>query len=65
MIRVNGEWMEWTEGMTVQDMLNRKGYDFALIIVTIDDRLIPDDEYDETRIPDHADVKALHIHHGG
>ena len=35
MIRVNGELLEWTEGMTVQDMLNKKGYDFALIIVTI------------------------------
>lgn len=65
MIRVNDEPMEWIDGMTVQDMLDARGYDFALIIVTINERFISEDDYDETLIPDGSDVKALHIHHGG
>ncbi len=28
MIRVNGELMEWKEGMTIQDILDLKGYTY-------------------------------------
>ncbi|MFH1438824.1 MAG: sulfur carrier protein ThiS [Pseudomonadota bacterium] len=65
MITVNGNSIEWRENMTVTDALAAMSYDFPLITVTVDGTFVPRDEWDTARIPDNAEVKAIHIHHGG
>ena len=65
MIRVNDNEVEWHEGMTVTDVLNAMNYDFPLITVVIDGVRVPAEDYDTHRVPDGADVKAIHLHHGG
>jgi len=40
-------------------------YDFPLITATVNGEFVPKDEWDTFKIPDNADVKAIHIHHGG
>ena len=65
MITVNGNSIAWRENMTVADALAAMGYDFPLITVTIGGEFIPKDEWDTTKIQDNAEVKAIHIHHGG
>jgi len=65
MISVNDNDVQWREGMTVSDALKAMGYDFPLITVTVNGELVPAEEFDSYRIPDGADVKAIHIHHGG
>lgn len=65
MIQVNGNEVEWHEGMTVSDALKAMSYDFPLIIVTVNGEFVFRDEYDGAAVPDKADVKAIHIHHGG
>ena len=65
MITVNENDVEWREGMTVADALEAMGYDFPLITVIVNGDVVPADEFDSFRIPDNADVKAIHIHHGG
>jgi len=65
MIKVNGVDFPWEEGLTVQKMLEKKGYTFPAIVVLIDGLSIPENEYVSTIIPDGADVKAIHLIVGG
>lgn len=66
MIMVNNrDKLQWHEGMTVQDVLDAMRYKFSLIIVTINGEIVPKDDYETQQVPDDADVKAIHIMHGG
>jgi sulfur carrier protein len=65
MIRVNGDPIEWREGMTVRDVLVARNYKFPLIIVTVNGHLVRREAYDTTVVPDEATVRALHLMSGG
>lgn len=65
MIHVNETPVPWKEGMTVQDALDAMGYDFVHITVTVNDMLVESSDYDTTPVPDNADVRAIHLFHGG
>ena len=66
MISVNDSLtIEWNHEMTVRDVLNACSYDFVLMTVIVNDHFIPEDEYDSYKVPDGADFKAIHLHHGG
>jgi len=65
MIRVNGDTIDWFEGMTVKDMFGKMGFDSPLITVIVNDTFVLEDDYDDYQIPDNAEVKAIHLHHGG
>ncbi len=65
MIRVNGDPLEWREGMTVQDVLNAKNFTFRMLAVWIDERAVPRGEFARTRVPDGAVVQVLHMISGG
>jgi sulfur carrier protein len=66
LIRVNNrEEVEWEEGLTVSDVLERLNYTFAHIIVKVDGELVRKENYDTYTIPDGADVKAIHLIAGG
>jgi thiamine biosynthesis protein ThiS len=64
-IRVNENEVPWRDGMTVQDCLDAMGYDFVHITVTVDDVFVESIRYRTTRVPDGADVRAIHLYHGG
>ena len=51
--------------MSVSDLFEIMGYDYALITVLINGKYVPEAEYDETIIPDEADLRAYHLAHGG
>jgi thiamine biosynthesis protein ThiS len=65
MITVNQETVDHSEGMTVSDALKAMGYDFVLITVFVNGEHVPSDDHDTFVVPDGADVRALHLHHGG
>jgi thiamine biosynthesis protein ThiS len=66
MIRINNrDEIEWREGLTVQNLLDEMGYSYTLITVTVDDRLVPEEDYDHFTIHDGADVGVFHLAHGG
>jgi thiamine biosynthesis protein ThiS len=65
MVTVNGKKIKWREGMTVKDVLNNAGFSFYLITVTVNGNYVPPDDYETYEVPDEADIKAIHIHHGG
>jgi len=66
MILVNNrDRVEWREGMTVQDVLDAMGFDYALITVTVEGRLVPEHDYETRTVPDGSKVGVFHLAHGG
>ena len=66
MIRVNQRTdVEWEEGMTVSDLLERLNFTFPHIIVKVNDELVRREAYDTRAIPDGADVRVIHLIAGG
>lgn len=57
--------IEWKEGMTVQDVLDILNYDYALMTVTVDGVLVPEDEYSIHVLTDGASLAVFHLAHGG
>lgn len=57
--------MEWEEGMTVSDLLERMNYSYPHIIVKINGELVRREEYGSRVIPDNADVRVIHLIAGG
>ncbi|MDX9732946.1 MAG: sulfur carrier protein ThiS [Thermoanaerobaculia bacterium] len=64
-LAVNGEPLDWREGMTVRDVLQAKNYVFKLLIVTVNGTLVPRGSYDDFVVPAGADVKVVHLISGG
>jgi sulfur carrier protein len=62
---VNGDPLDWREGMTVRDVLKAKKYVFPLVITTVNGALIPRGSYDSAVVPSGADVKVVHLISGG
>lgn len=66
MIRVNNrDEIEWEEGLTVSDLLDRFNYTFPHIVVTINGEVVHREDYPERTIPDKADVRVIHLIAGG
>jgi thiamine biosynthesis protein ThiS len=66
MVRVNNrDMVKWKSGMTVRDVLKTMGYDYPLITITVNDTLVPHEEYDIFPVPDNAEVIIFHLAHGG
>jgi len=57
--------VEWREGMSVQDVLDALRYDYALMTVTVDGALVPEEEYSLRLVPDGAKLAVFHLAHGG
>lgn len=65
MIQVNGEPLEWHEGMTVRDVLTARKYAFPMLIITIDGTLAAREDYNRTCVPDGANLQVVHLMSGG
>ncbi len=66
MITVNGkDKVEWRNGMTVTDVFAALGFDYSLIVVIIDGEPISPDNFATRKVPDGAQMQAIHIMHGG
>lgn len=66
MVIVNGNReVEWFEGLTVASLLDGLGWTYSLITVTVNGEYVSKDDYEIHDIPEGAQVKAIHIAHGG
>ncbi len=61
----NRDTLEWFLGMTVRDVLKAMRYEYALITVTVNETLVPQDDYDTYTVPDKAAITIFHLAHGG
>ena len=57
--------IKWKKNMTVSDVLHHMGYEFTMITVTVNGKLVSEEDYSTTRVPDNADVNIFHLAHGG
>ena len=64
-IEVNGRTVEWIENESVKDLLKRMKYTFPLVVVKIDNKLIPRTNYSEVIIPDNSKIAVIHMISGG
>jgi len=64
-IEVNGNTVDFIEGETVKDLLKRMKYTFPLVVVKINDKVVPRSNFSETIIPDDSKVAAIHMISGG
>jgi sulfur carrier protein len=65
MIRLNNRDYEWHEGLTIDELMKENNFTYSRIIVSINHRLILEEDYTSTLINDGDDVKALHLLAGG
>lgn len=64
-IEVNGNQVNWIENETVKFLLKRLRYTFPLVVVKINDKVIPRNLYADKKIPDNAKIAVIHMISGG
>ena len=64
-IEVNGKKVDWVENETVTQLLKRMRYIFPLVVVKIDDKVVPKKDFSTTVVPDRAKVAVIHMISGG
>lgn len=64
MIWVNGKGYPW-ENLTIKQLLENMAFAFPLMVVTINNKFVPKEEYDHTIIREGDVVKAMHLISGG
>jgi sulfur carrier protein len=65
MIRINEKEIEWREGMTVSDAMNDVDISFPLVVVAVNDQIIPQRELGNYELSDGDEIKVLHLTSGG
>ncbi len=65
MIDVNEEPLDWHPGMTVREVLRLRNYRFPMLVIHVNEVLVPKRDYDTHTIPDGAVVKVIHLISGG
>ena len=65
MILVNGERMEWREGLTVAEILKIRNYIFRMLVIQVNGELVKRGTYDKAVVPDGANVEVIHMISGG
>ena len=64
-ITVNGNTIEWEEGITVQDVLQKMNYSFRMLVIKVDGKLVKKTDYASAIVPSGADVQVIHLISGG
>ena len=64
-IEVNGKTVDWVKNETVKQLLNRMRYTFPLVVVKINDTVIPRSDFSEVVIPDNSKIAVIHMISGG
>ncbi|MBU1023022.1 sulfur carrier protein ThiS [bacterium] len=65
MIKINDMEIEWRDGMTIQDAMNEVKFSFPLVVVSVNDEIIPQKELPKFVLQDGDKVEVLHLTSGG
>ena len=66
MIRVNDKWdIPWQQGMTVEHTLQACGFSHRHLVVSVNGRLVPPQEYAGKLVEDGDQVRVVHVIGGG
>jgi thiamine biosynthesis protein ThiS len=64
-IEVNSKKVEWVENETVGQLLKRMGYVFPLVVVKINEKVIPKNDFSNVIVPDKSKIAVIHMISGG
>lgn len=64
-IIVNGRKVDFIKNETVKDLLTRMKYTFPLVVVKINDKIIPRKDFLKVTIPNNSTVAVIHMISGG
>lgn len=65
MFVLNNRPEEWQAGMSITDLLEQKRFTFKMLVIKVNGELIKKKDYQNTIIPENADVKVIHLMSGG
>ena len=65
MIEVNGRKVDWMENENVSQLLKRMRYIFPLVVVKINEKVVPRKEFSNVIVPDNSRVAVIHMISGG
>ena len=64
-IEVNGKKVDWIKDESVEKLLKRMRYTFPLVVVKINDKVVPRKDFSEVKIPDNSIIAVIHMISGG
>jgi len=64
-IEVNNKSFDWIKNETIKDLLKRVKYTFPLVVVKINDKVIPRNDFSKTIVPDNSKISVIHMISGG
>ncbi len=64
-IEVNGRKVDRVENETVSQLLKRMRYIFPLVVVKINDKVVPKKDFSNVIVPDNSKVAVIHMISGG
>lgn len=64
-IEVNSKKVEWVENETVGQLLKRMKYVFPLVVVKINEKVIPKNDFSKVIVPDKSKIAVIHMISGG
>ena len=64
-ITVNGKKVDWVEDETVQKLLRRMRYTFPLVVVKINEKVVPRKDFSDVKIPNNSKIAVIHMISGG
>jgi len=64
-IEVNGKTIDFVEGETIKDLLKRMRYTFPLVVVKINDKVIPRTSFKDEKVIDNSKIAVIHMISGG
>lgn len=65
MISVNGRDFEWREGLTIQAILDERGYTAPRIVVKVNGEVVRREQWGTYVVRDGEEVRAIHLIAGG
>ena len=64
-VKVNGNGVEYVKGETVTELLERMKYNFPMVVVKVNGKVIPRERFPEAKVPDRSKVEVIHLISGG
>jgi len=64
-IEINGRKVDWVKDETIQQLLKRMKYTFPLVVVKINEKVVPRTNFPEAIVPDDSKISVIHMISGG
>jgi len=64
-IEVNGRKVDWVKDETIKQLLKRMKYTFPLVVVKINNEVIPRKDFSKVIVLDNSKIDVIHMISGG